>query len=383
MKHKNKLKIAFKGARKASEHPEPFSNFSINDWIVWIEDVLNKKNDHILFSENQIETHRALVDIYRSLEDKIQSRYFSEAIGVLLKSTIPIENNSERIYHLLLVTVYVRPLNVSSLLKKWLIEQSLIDFDFAGQNLHTLLFSVVSKFGLDDDIIDFLKVSGSKTNDFPFLLVAFRSLFTAKVQYALEYLEIIIPKLKNKLQVMQLSDEIEYFLVCCGGRQLYNWYENIHLLMEKKSKIKFYRFETALAKASKNYLKTGKNETIMAFPSLLSELIKSRKAIKLYDPNQLLKIARMHEIVGVDNVIMFLKTLWERTKHLGPSKLAWCFDPPVGEYSSPECIITNDIGNAKFMVNEEPILYEIFKRVREEAVDSIRTPASTQMLLSK
>jgi hypothetical protein len=371
MKFERNLKRLFGGNSSIKGDPRSFTSFSTTDWVHWIDDVLDGTNDDSWSIDGHVEIHRKLKEIYQTLEDKTSSRSFSEAVGILFDSTLPIVKNSERIYHLLQLAVYVRPLSVNRLLKKWLIEESLVDVEFGSQKLHALLFAVIATFGLDDDIVDYLRAAGSRTDNFPFLLVAFRSLFKENVQQALEYLRLIVPRLESETRSLQLSEEIEYLLISCGSRQLNEWYLNNFEVMEERFEIKFNLLESAMLKALSHYLIVENDEAMKTYSSILMKIILMKEKKYSLPPKEVLEITRMHRIVGVKNMKETMRAIWIRSARNFPSNVAWYFDPTVRVENFSECFITNDLGKSvSFQTNKEPIVYEILEGVKETMVDS-------------
>ncbi len=221
---KNQLKGEQEAHDQRAERPD-FSEFTEDDWVRWINSFLNAELSDPIVRVGHQEPHQVLARIYSTLGDKSLQDRFGEAVARILESTPPIESNSSHLYFIIELISLVRPHRGKRLLRRYLRERSLLEFEFGLRNLHSMLLVAASKYDVDRGLVEIIKRSRPYIQDFTYRLICLRvlSLREDPDEY-LQYLSDLLPELDSNAKAVALARQLKGVFFRHGHDRFCEWY---------------------------------------------------------------------------------------------------------------------------------------------------------------
>jgi hypothetical protein len=343
---------------------EEFQRFGVKDWYKKLKDFLNGKGHRLINGRQEISG--VLIGLYRDLDDDACDQ-FAEAVFRLFETTPLITEKAYRIYHLLQLLSFIKPLHAKPLLRRHLKSEALLAgrVSFAGQSLHTLLLQVNSKYDIDENLIDYVLESSKRNREFSYLLVCLRLLLAGERKEAFHIVEQIIRNISGPDEATQLVFELKAEVMQSGYRQLCLWYSAKAQEIISDYPVEFKLFEQSI----REYLIHPQPQLDALDDDPFKKLLTAQlyASSHRYTPKELVGFARLHTLVGFELAFKILDHIWHRTAMISPFGISWSYtlsanypeifvDPNLG-------IVSNDLGTEGFNIRNEPELDDIFNQV--------------------
>lgn len=373
-----------------------FEGFSENDFCDWIEALLQAFNDDPFLAVAPLTPHLdlgaeevdgILVGLHRGLRGA--RGQFADAIATLYESTPYIDGYAERIYLLLQVVATVRPRRLRNTLRANLLDELAFNIQFTesqrdlnrcfvekAEDLHTLLLSVAGEYGQDESLLEYIRGSAEEIKYHPYLLVCFRLLAASGDSEAFAFLETILPHTHSYDESGNLALEVlEEIKRRTNYRQFCKWYTSKAVELSSSWPEEFRLFEDAFHQyAFPEIIQTI--DTIDLF-DLAGDKYRNLVAMQLhaqgvrYTAEEVLRIARLYEVFGKDQIIAGLHNIWRRASaaraEIPPWEYITVSEFMVGSLqqskSNKREIEVAGGGAVSFDATQEPILDEIFEQL--------------------
>ena len=181
-----------------------FNAFRVDDWCNWFFAFFagsRPKPELIITREEPV---AALLDLFDSLTDRESRRALANAAISMLEHEIPAQQDAERIFALLQVVSYTKPLHSKRTLDRLLNDGTLWHIHGSRDQstpLQYALLSVRGAFGIDNNLVSYIHLSAAQHSTFDYLILCVRVLQRRSVWLAWFYLA--------RLLVRHLSAEQE------------------------------------------------------------------------------------------------------------------------------------------------------------------------------
>ena len=362
-----------------------FQGFTVDQWVDWLRAFLGDGPARPPFPLlRDEEPHHALIRLYRGLGSTTRCDRFREAAARIYKSAtqIPEPEHAALLYQLIQLIGYTKPLSAERLLWRDLTQGSLRRISYGPMDLHTELLVAYGRYDVGDELVDYLFRSHREAAKFDYMLVCLHLLATPPRPELFLFLERVLPHLRSDVEVAQLGRQLKATLRRTGYRAFYEWYTGAedHLLCEQPTEAgRFARMlrERVLPPWSPDALADGDPHAALLSAHLLA-------GERLMRPEELVAVARLHKLIGVDEVTEALTLVWRKTAPRQGFQAPWYFDsadslPQAFRNSNPRLLSVEtrdgELLSAWFDSNEEPQLDRVFGAMQKYDLEPVPTPA--------
>ena len=349
------------------EETNRFEGFSLDDWCIWIEALISHGEIEPKIEIGEDELQHVLARIYDNLRSEQARNLFSQAVAILFQITPPHERKSEQLYYLTNVISYIRPLQARATLRRLLFGEVLIDVTYGRQDLHTMLLNANCKYDVDDDLVDYIKRSAARIDDFTYLLVCFRALATRGAKEAVSFLDLLIPHLTSGVHAQQFSAQVSEFIRKFGYRQVSKWYALCYESFSSSYAEQWEAFEDILKQCLK--VEEELDPRFSKNPYAMIVLMQLIAGEKILQPNKILSLVRLCSEADIEKTLAVssLVNIWNKTRRMDLDS-AWDVVSSSGYESivrdSTICWIKNKYDEAFFNRREEQDVFEILEGVK-------------------
>lgn len=365
--------------------PNSFEGFTPERWAQWINAFLNREDYSPAVEVGNEELHHVLARVYNKLAKKADRDRFAEGLAILFESTPLIRKNAAEIYYIIELLQYLKPIGAKRIIRRHLYAGTLKGVGYGRQDLHTMLLVAASKYDVDDELSEHVKLSARDEKHFGYQLVCLRVLSMRGQEEFLSFFKKVFNRVTNAGEAAQLAREIKSILRKRGYSAFCRWYTDLALNPSPDSERAFQLLEPNLREIVFDTLDVPdlKNKRTFAAISLPDAdpyftLIAAQLHAydRWYTPRQVVAIAKLHEQADVDLVVNALIVIWRRTQHRAPNEQSWIFITPGslygGRLKDPHLAMVSGGSvphaspTAEFNTEEEPDLALIFERVKTE-----------------
>src|ERR1043165_4208587 len=304
-----------------------FQHFTVERWIDWLNAFLSRDScSPVVLIGRDEPLHHPLIRLYRSLKTKSRLDRFAAAITEIYRSTSLMPENAEQLYYLLQLITYVKPLRAKELLRRDLREAALPDVKFGPYPLQRMLLVALARYGVDDDIAEYIYDSCKENPDFSYLLLCLDILSPRSGDEAYRFIERIAPLIKSEVEAMHLCMQLRADLPITGRRAFYEWYLGAGEGMRSRFPRETELFKEALKQLVLPPLLAAPSLHAPAYAVLLSAQLQAEE--RLLTAEELYIIASLYKDVGEEVVTSALSDIWRKTAHRAYQGQPWCYDSP-------------------------------------------------------
>jgi hypothetical protein len=181
---------------------------SVEEWTEWLQSSLDGE---ISAQELQLardeELHEALIGAYLDSNPPNQRR-FEKALVRILGSVPLAPGKAEIFFRLFQVVAVVKPIGGDVLLKKFLADGVVGNYEYDGRPLRNTLLSVAAQYPVDEWLTEFLWKTVKASDDFLTLLVCYRCLSFRMDDAHLDVLLKLIPQLGYQAAISRLARQL-------------------------------------------------------------------------------------------------------------------------------------------------------------------------------
>lgn len=285
-----------------------FQAFDEAAWMEWLSAFLAHNQRPPFVRLNNDPPSSVLIRVFEALEPN-SSLAFNRALFRQFEETAIIHKNSLRLYTLLHVISCTLPGQAKPLLRRRLREGVFRRLNFEGQNLHSLLLVVCSKFDVDEDLVKWVQRSARNSRDFDYLLLCQWVLSTVENDQAFYFNERLLPFLNDAGRRAETTRQLFSIANRLGYQRFHNWYQKRSNTLQAKWPVQWQLFvralrERLLSDTALPQLAEGDPDAAL----LYAELRISRNRIPL---ETVFRIARLHENLGTETTVELLFTIWK------------------------------------------------------------------------
>src|SRR5216684_5290978 len=197
-------------------------SFTAEGWVDWIRGVLNYELVEPTIPATTDEVHQPLARVYFSLGTGAARDQFADAISTLFESTPLISANAQRIDALLTLISAIKPVSAKKLLRRHLFGGALRGIEYGRRDLQTTLLVAVGKYQVDDELVDFIRRSARRTDDYRYKLACLSILPAYAQREFLAFLSGVIESL-NEVRALQLGRQLSGILRKYGFVEFCRW----------------------------------------------------------------------------------------------------------------------------------------------------------------
>ena len=314
-----------------------FENFTADRWVEWINAFLNREDYSPTVEAGNEELHHVLAKVYNGLEKKTGRDRFAEGLATVFESTPLIKKNAGALYCILELLSYIKPVRAKRIIRRHLYAGTLKPMEYGLRNLHTMLLVAASKYDVDDELSEYVKLSAREEPDYGYQLVCLRALSTRGQAEFMTFFQNVFKRTKTSTEAAQLTRETMGILRKCGYSAFCNWYTSAAVNPSPDSARSFELLEPHLKKMVFNRLevpdfKQTPEFALLKLPDANPYYTLTAAQLHAYDgwytPRQVVAIAKLYQQVGVDAIVNALVAIWHRTLPHAPTKQSWVFITP-------------------------------------------------------
>lgn len=347
-----------------------FARFNREDWVKWINGLLNEEFCEPTVTIAHHEPCIVLANVYHQLELKSQRDLFGEAVKILFETTPLIKQNTRYFRAILELLALLKPYQAKTLLRSRLFSRDFADMEDGGMNLHNLLLIVNSKYEVDEQLLEFIERTAKETSDFSYLLICLRIVSPLGGGKYLPLLEDVLSRLTEWRNAILLARELEDIMYLHGSRHFAEWYSAKLRAMSKESDIfdAFEFLEGALKKIVFPQLDLYA-PVENPFNTLIAAQLHAND--RFYSAKEVVRIARLYRHTGRDVTVNALVNIWNRIKTKSLSgALPWYYQSYNSKFQRLPCQVSSGQSpdssiSEKFFEDEEPELAEIFEATKD------------------
>ena len=211
----------------SSDFLAELEKLTINELSRWIRRYLQNLPVSPPYELDRKEPDLRLIALYRSMvTDRPElADSFERALARALEVTQPRVENSEMLYHILLVMSYVSSEAAREALRSQLLSRNLEGVVLEGVgDLQSWALNVYgTTYEIDRTIVSFVERTRETAPNFQYLLASFTTLARSSPERALAFLTQILHKHLPKVEIFQIGTHLEEFAHDYGYEELFYW----------------------------------------------------------------------------------------------------------------------------------------------------------------
>ena len=196
------------GEQEAARGYEDFDQIF---WREWLNKILLNLPAEPALAVRDSDTVEALIALFKRLPREESRHWFGEAVVELLGATPLLNTSAERLYCLIELVDYCKPISGKALIYYLLTVEALWKIKYGNTILHYSVLNAASTYGPDEKLVQYLLREACGQRPFEYLVLAFRVLIAASMnaRIAYSFLERIVPYLKGDREERFLLREMK------------------------------------------------------------------------------------------------------------------------------------------------------------------------------
>jgi hypothetical protein len=298
--------------RDGSEVRDPvyaaFQNLNDDQWRNWLEAFLSGEPREPLVAATNEYWHQILIRLFDGLTPK-SAVAFKRALFKVFEQTSVIQTNEYQLYTLLHVIAYAPPGEAKQLLRRRLREGIFRNLRWRGQNLHHLVLQACSKYHVDEGLAKWIQRSARSSKDYDYLLLCQRILAATGDQRAFYFTERLLPLIDSSEVASEATRQLASISKKLGYADFLHWFKSRSFHLESSYRQNWLLFVDSL------------RERLLSDSALPALAVLDRDAVLLYAElriakdliplDTVLKIARLHMVLEVEETSVILTNIWK------------------------------------------------------------------------
>jgi hypothetical protein len=344
-----------------------FESFGSGDWTEWLEGVLAGTPVSPPAPQSAREISQDLLALYRTLSVP-SAIAFASSVGELLRATPLLQNFAPRLFTLLQLAATVKPRGLDRYLDRLLREDVCRQqkLEYGRADLHSDVLSTLSRYGVDETLVDYIEQSVCSGATFEYALNGFRIaalLSTAAAGRVAPFVADLVIEENTDARLRQFSVQV----LDLALRHQYQLFLEFFLDFSEResgSRMDIVARAVLLSGCTEDETKSQK---MRAFQSVIHDC--ATAVVERLKLKRVLAVARNHRFIDKKLVERALDHCWRWSSHHAARAIPWEYVSYDDEYAPSRLmkkidIIFNTLGdNEKFDGSEDAVVIDLLSEV--------------------
>jgi hypothetical protein len=350
-----------------NEALNPFESFTTDDWIVWLDAVLAGNQASPSPPNSRRELDQDLLALFKNLPISSASG-FSSAVGELVRTTTLTSRSSSRLFTLLQIAATAKPRGLDTYLDRLLRDEVCqhLKLEYGNSDIHSDVLSTLSRYGVDERLVDYIEDSVSRTTDFGYALNGFRIAALLNAQSAARVAPLVADLATVDDQEARLRQFAVQLLEVALRHQFRSLLEFFLDLSERETIARMGTIALAVL-ASGCADEALRSPTMKGFQSVINTC--ARATVMTIPLAEVLAAGENHRTIGLGFARRALDHIWRVASLHSKGPVPWEFVSHDEEFAPTrllkklDCLFSVDGDNVEFDGRLDPLLVQLLSQV--------------------